>query len=366
MKILEICNYLEQIAPLSLQESYDNSGLLVGDKNWDIKGVLTTLDCTEDVIDEAIKKGCNLIVAHHPIVFTGLKRIIGKNYVERVIIKAIKHDIAIYAAHTPFDNVLKNGVNQFLGNLLQLSHIQILQPKAQQLIKLVTFCPVAHTSNVLEALFGAGMGKIGNYDSCSFKVSGQGSFRALDGANPFIGELNRIHYENEDRIEGVFPLHLQDAVVKTLKEVHPYEEVAYDLYLLQNSNSLIGSGVIGELEEELSCEEFLQKLKKSLDLKQVRYTSVPPNHKIKKVALCGGSGSFLLKSALAAGADAYVTADIKYHEFFDAENRMLTADIGHYETEKHTKQLFFEILSKKFSNFALYLSETNTNPVNYF
>ena len=366
MKIVEVCNYLEQIAPLSLQESYDNSGLLVGDKNWDVKGVLTTLDCTEEVLEEAIKKGCNLIVAHHPIIFSGLKKITGKNYVERTLIKAIKHDIAIYAAHTHFDNVLNNGVNQFLATLLQLSNIEILQPKTQQLVKLVTFTPLAYTANVLEALFSAGMGKIGNYDSCSFKLNGQGSFRALDGANPFVGELNKINYEDEDRIEGVFPLHLQDKIVKTLKEVHPYEEVAFDLYLLQNSNPFIGSGVIGELQEEISWEEFLQKLKKNLDLKQVRYTSVPPTHRVKKVALCGGSGSFLLKTALAAGADAYVTADVKYHEFFDAENRMLTADIGHYETEKHTKQLFFEILSKKFSNFALYLSETNTNPVNYF
>jgi len=365
MTILDVTNYLEEIAPIALQESYDNCGLQTGNPLWKITGVLTTLDCTEAVVDEAIQKKCNLIIAHHPVIFKGVKKITGNNYVEKTLLKAIKNDVAIYAAHTNFDTVFNDGVNTKLAQLLALSNISVITPKEGQLCKLVVYCPTDYASNVRAALFAAGLGKIGNYDSCSFNTTGTGTFRALHGANPFVGEIGNIHNEKEERIEGVFNAYLKNKIINALKQAHPYEEVAYDLYELKNTSAYLGIGVMGTLPQALPVIDFLSYLKNKLSITQVRYTK-PQNKFIYKVAVCGGSGSFLIKPALNAGIDALITSDVKYHEFFDAEQQLLIADIGHYETEKHTKELFFELLTKKFSKFAVHLSEVNTNPINYF
>lgn len=364
LKIKDIISEIEKHAPLSFQENYDNAGLIIGDANTQFKSALLTIDTTEDVINEAIKLGANFIISHHPIVFSGLKKITGKNYIERTVILAIKNEIAIYAAHTNLDNVY-NGVNKIIGEKLGLVNCSILAPLGNQLKKLVTFVPEAHAEKVRSAIFDAGAGMIGNYDSCSYNISGKGSFRALKNANPFVGEVGEIHYENEIRFETVFPEHLKSDVVKALLMAHPYEEVAYDIYSLDNKYYMAGAGMIGELNKEIESSSFLNELKKVFKVPIIRHTRLL-NKKIKKVAFCGGSGSFLLKNAINQKADIFITGDFKYHQFFDAENQIVIADVGHFESEQYTKELFYDILTKKFPNFAFHFSEVNTNPVNYY
>jgi dinuclear metal center YbgI/SA1388 family protein len=363
-KIKEVAGFLETIAPKSYQESYDNSGLLTGNPDWDVKGVLVTLDCTEEVVQEAIDLKVNLIVAHHPIIFKGLKKIIGQNYVERTIIKAIKNDIAIYAIHTNLDNVHR-GVNRKIAAKLGLKNIAVLVPRKDTLTKLVTFIPKENTETVLQALHEAGAGNIGNYKNCSFRISGTGTFQPTAEATPHIGSSGNLEKVDEDRVEVIFPAHLETHVISALKKSHPYEEVAYYLSHLENENQEVGSGMIGDLELPEEPIEFLKRLASVMNAECVRHTRLP-NRKIGKVAVCGGSGSFLLPKAIAAKADVYVSADFKYHEFFDAEGRIVIADIGHFESEQFTKELLMEVLIEKFSTFAINFSKTVTNPISYF
>ncbi|MCX6291570.1 MAG: Nif3-like dinuclear metal center hexameric protein [Bacteroidetes bacterium] len=364
MTIKEITAYLETIAPLHLQESYDNAGLIVGDKSMEVKGILVCIDSTEDVIDEAIKHQCNLVIAHHPIVFTGLKKLNGKNYIERTVIKAVKNDVAIYAAHTNLDNI-RHGVNARISERLALKNCRILSPKNDILRKLVTYAPADHADKIRAAIFAAGAGQIGNYDECSFNSEGTGTFRAGKDANPFVGEKGKQHHEKETRIETVYEIQYETAIVKALLDSHPYEEVAYDLYPLANSNPFIGSGMIGDLETSMDESDFLSLLKSAMKTECIRHT-VLTGRKISKVAVCGGSGSFLLNDAIRQGAQVLVTSDFKYHQFFDADGRIVIADIGHYESEQFTKELIHSFLVEKFSTFAVRLSEVGTNPVKYF
>ena len=362
--IKDITAYLESIVPLSLQESYDNCGLIVGDYHAEVSGVLVSLDCLEETIDEAIKNKCNLVIAHHPVIFSGLKKLNGNNYVERTIIKAIRNQIAIYAMHTNLDNVFE-GVNRKIGDKLGLLNRKILEPKLNELRKLVTFCPADHADKVREALFKAGAGKIGGYDQTSFNSAGIGSFRALEGAKPYVGELGKQHLENEIRIETVFPRHLEGPLIHALKTAHPYEEVAFDIYNINNADAKTGSGLIGELNEEMEEMQFLDFLKSSMNVKVVRHSQLL-GKKVTKIAVCGGSGSFLLKSAMKEKADFFVTSDFKYHQFFDADNKIVIADIGHYESEQFTIGLIKELIVRNFSTFAVRLTELVTNPVNYY
>ncbi|HPN59531.1 MAG TPA: Nif3-like dinuclear metal center hexameric protein [Chitinophagaceae bacterium] len=332
MKIATVISFLEAWAPSSLQESYDNAGLITGSPEWDCTGIICSLDATEAVIREAKARGCNLVVAHHPIIFGGLKKINGKNYVEQTIIRAIKEDIAIYAIHTNLDNVL-SGVNGRIADQLGLLNQSILAEKDLTLKKLFTFVPVDHAEKVRTALFDAGGGQIGNYSECSFNSEGTGTFRAGEGANPFVGQLNERHSEPEIKLELVFPAHLQGNMIRALRAAHPYEEVAFDVMALANLHPAIGSGVIGELPEPLSEPEFLKKVKSVFGTPVIRHTAFS-GQVVKRVAVCGGAGSFLISKALAKGADAYLTADMKYHEFFDANDRLLLADLGHYESEQ--------------------------------
>jgi len=363
MKIKEITSYLESFAPVLLQEDYDNAGLIVGNPETDVTGILVTIDSTEVIIDEATRIGANLIIAHHPIVLSGLKKINGKSYIERTIIKAIKNDIAIYAIHTNIDSIL-GGVNSKIAEKLTLQNTKILETKSNHLLKLVYFVPSEHAENTRNAIFVAGAGQIGNYDMCSFNVEGKGSFRAGEGTDPFVGKKGELHFENEIRVEVILPKHLVNNVVKSLMESHPYEEVAYDIYVLKNDLTTVGSGIIGELKTEMSEMDFLNLLKSTFNAQGIRYTKLL-NKPIKKVAICGGSGSFLLNKAIGKNADVFVSSDFKYHQFFDAENKILIADIGHFESEQFTKELIYELLIKKFPKFAIHFTEVNTNPINY-
>ncbi len=361
--VRNITDHLEKIAPLAYQESYDNSGLITGNHDSEVQGIMICLDSTEEVIDDAIANKCNLVIAHHPIVFSGMKKFNGKNYVERALLKAIKNDIAIYAIHTNLDNV-STGVNKVIADKLGLKNQRILSPKKGSLRKLVTFCPVEHAERVRNAIFNAGAGGIGNYDECSFNISGEGTFRGNEQSNPFVGEKGERHLEKETRIETIFEAHDQSAILKALFQSHPYEEVAFDIYPLENSNRLTGSGIVGELAENQSEKEFLEFVKHTMKAGGLRHTSFT-GREVNRVAVCGGSGSFLLNDAIAAGAQVFVTSDFKYHQFFDADKRIVIADIGHFESEQFTIELIKTLILEKFSTFAVRLTKVNTNPVYY-
>jgi len=363
IKIKDITNLIEDFAPLSLQESYDNAGLIIGDADTTVTGALVTLDVTDQVVDEAIKLGFNLILAHHPLIFKGLKKIDTNNMVGRLVSRCIKNDIAVYAAHTNLDNV-KAGVNMMICDKLGLEEVKILSAKENLLRKLVVFCPENSAPAVREVIFKAGAGHIGNYDSCSFNASGYGTFRALEGANPYVGKPNELHHENELRMEFIIPQYRQSAVINAMILSHPYEEVAYDIYPLDNRFESIGAGMIGELNEPEDARKVLTRLKNTFKAGCIRHTKIVKD-KVKRIAVCGGSGSFLISRAMAAGADIYISGDIKYHEFFDADNKIIIADIGHYESEQFTKELLMNLVKKKFSTFAVQISGVNTNPINY-
>lgn len=363
MKIEEIISYLESLAHPALQELYDNAGLITGDAAWECSGIICSLDATEEVVKEAISKKCNLIVAHHPIIFGGLKKINGKNYVEKTIITAIKNDIAIYAIHTNLDNVI-NGVNGKMAVMLGLQNVSILSPKENTLKKLFTFAPLDKAAEVRAAIFEAGAGQIGNYSECSFNTGGIGTFKSGEGTNPYVGQTGQQHHEKEIKIEVIFPAFLENKIISAMKKAHPYEEVAYDVIALSNTWQSIGSGVLGELPEAMDEKTFLSKVKEIFKVPVIRHTALL-NKTIRKIAVCGGAGSFLISKALDAGADVYITADIKYHEFFDADNRLLLADIGHYESEQFTINQLQEILEKKFPTFAVLKTAVKTNPVHY-
>ncbi len=359
----DVCKAIEAFAPTALQEDYDNAGLIAGNPKMIVKAVLICLDITEEIVNEAIEKKCNLIVAHHPPVFRALKRFTGGSETERILIKALKHDIALYAAHTNLDNTFK-GVNHILALKLGAKPLRILRPLNGRLKKLVTFCPLAYADKLRDSLFEAGAGQIGNYDACSFNTEGVGTFRAGENTRPFVGDIGKMHHEKECRIETVFPDFLEARIISSLIKAHPYEEVAYDIYPIENSWDMAGSGMIAAFEEEMHEDAFLQHVKKTLDLPVLRHSPLT-GKMIKKVALCGGSGSFLIRDAMRSGVDAFLTGDLKYHDFFLPEGKFLMGDFGHYESEQFAKQLLYELLNEKFSSFALLISTVKTNAVNY-
>jgi dinuclear metal center YbgI/SA1388 family protein len=362
--IQELTDFMASLAPPAYQEDYDNAGLIVGNPATTITGVLLALDCTENVVAEAVRRGCNVVVAHHPIVFRGLKKLNGKNYVERTVIDAIRADVALYAIHTNLDHVA-HGVNAMIASRLGLSKVRVLAPKRQLLMKLTFFVPDQQSQTVLDALFATGAGHVGNYSECSFQLAGEGTFKPGIDTNPYLGEVGKLERVAEKRVEVLFPAHLETRIMQVLRRSHPYEEVAYYLHRLENEHQDVGAGAIGELPQPMSSSDFLGYVKERMNVNVIKYTPTEAPM-VRRVAVCGGAGSFLLPNALSAQADAFITADFKYHEFFDAENRIMICDIGHYESEVFTKQLLFNHISKKFDNFALYLSEVNTNPVSYY
>ena len=363
MKIKEIITVLEEMAPLAYAEDFDNVGLLVGNENENATGILVCHDALESVIDEAIAKKCNLIVCFHPIIFSGMKKITGKNYVERAVLKAIKNDIAIYAVHTALDNH-KEGVNKIFCDALGLENTKILVPKSNFIQKLVTYTIPENAEHVRNALFEAGAGKIGNYEDCSFNSQGIGTYMGNENSNPEIGERFEFVETQEIKIEVIFEKHLQGKVLQALFKNHVYEEVAYEIYDLQNQHQNIGLGMVGELTNPLSEVDFLQMVKTKMQCGGIRHSSLL-GKSIKKVAVLGGSGSFAIKNAIQAGADVFLTSDLKYHNFYEAENKIVIADIGHFESERYTKNYIVDYLKEKITNFAIVLSEENTNPVKY-
>jgi len=363
LKIKELIQEIEEYAPLPLQEDYDNAGIQVGDVNQLATGALITLDVTEDVVDEAIDLGCNLIISHHPLIFKPIKSLKGTNYVERCIIKACKHDIVIYSAHTNLDNV-KGGVNFHLANLIGLQNIRVLSPKKNALLKLVTFVPEASFELVRTALFNSGGGTIGKYDSCSFSLTGEGSFRANEDCNPFCGETGELHTEKEVRIETILSAFKKGAITRALLSVHPYEEPVFDFYPLSNAWNEAGSGIVGVLPEAEDEQAFLARIKTLFNVGCIKHSSLS-GKPIREVALCGGNGAFLINEAIAYDADVFITGEAKYNDYYDVEGRILLAVIGHYESEANTKDIFYNIISKKFSTFAVHFSNVNSNPVKY-
>ncbi|MDT8401033.1 MAG: Nif3-like dinuclear metal center hexameric protein [Bacteroidales bacterium] len=363
MKLQDLLNYLESSVPPAFQESYDNSGLQVGNAQSNVDSVLLCLDVTEEIIDEADSIDCRLIISHHPLIFQPLKRISGKTPVERVISKAILKNISIYSMHTNLD-LIRGGVSYRMAEMLGMKDIEALVPLDNKLLKLVVFVPLSYATKVREAIFDAGAGHIGNYDRCSYNVRGEGTFRAGPSAEPFAGEPGREHTEEEVRVETVLPVHIKNSVLKAMIDAHPYQEAAYDLYRIENTVPGAGLGCVGRFDDEISDIDLIKKLGELFQAEVIRHTATV-GRKIKKLAVMGGSGASYTGKAIAAGVDAFITSDIKYHSFFEADNRILLADIGHYESEKPSLVILHELITKKFPKFAVRFSEINTNPVNY-
>ena len=363
MKIKEIVSALERFAPLPLQDGFDNAGLQIGLTDAEATGALLCLDVTEAVLDEAIALGYNLVIAHHPLLFKGCKSITGRDYVERCILKAIKNDIVIYAAHTNMDNAW-GGVNFKIAEKLGLKNVRVLEPKEEALVKLVTYVPVAQAEEVRNVLFAAGCGCIGRYDSCSYNVEGSGTFRAQEGTHPYCGAVGELHTEAEVRIETIVPAYRKAEAVRALLKVHPYEEPAFDLYPLQNTWQQAGAGVIGELEKPETELEFLKRVKKTFEVECLRHNKLM-GREIQTVALCGGAGAFLLPLAIRQRADVFLTGEIKYHEFFGHEGEILLAETGHYESEQYTKEIFYTIIRDLFPSLDVQQTRVNTNPIKY-
>ena len=371
MKIKEITQFIEELSPLAYAEDFDNVGLLVGDFETKVTGILVTLDCLEETVDEAIQSKCNLIVSFHPIIFSGLKKINGKNYVERAVIKAIKNDIAIYAMHTALDNT-NRGVSDKMADVLGLKNKKVLIPKAKTLKKLTTYVPPSSAEEVRQALFEAGAGNIGKYSHCSFNASGEGTYLGNEESDPAVGEKEVMQQVSELLITVIFDSHLEAKLLRALRKSHPYEEIAFDIITVDNRHPEIGMGMVGDLAEETGTKQFLSSLKSTFGTPVLRHSRLS-SRTIRKVAVLGGSGSFAIEDAIASGADVYVTSDLKYHDFFRAENRIVLVDVGHYESEQFTKNLLADYLTKKITNFApalpagrVVLSKNSTNPINYF
>jgi dinuclear metal center YbgI/SA1388 family protein len=350
MKLAELCNYLDTAIPLSFQEGYDNTGLQVGFPQNEVTSALLTIDITEEVISEAEEKGCNVVISHHPLIFNGIKKITGQSFTERALMNAIKK--------------VSFGVSKKMAQKLNLKNVNVLVPLKNRLLKLVTFIPESYLEKVRAAIFEAGAGVIGNYDQCGFTVEGKGSFRAGENTNPFTGDKGKIHFENEIRLETILYSHLKANVIKALLGTHPYEEVAFDLYPLDNDKIEEGIGCTGEFDQPIPETDFLRIISSTFEAGGLRYSKLT-GRPVKKIALCGGSCASLIVNALSSGADAFVTADIRYHNFFDADNKILLVDTGHFESEKFTTEILYDLIIKKFPKFAVRFSETNTNPINY-
>lgn len=363
IRIKDILAEIEKRAPLPLQESYDNSGVQVGYVNQLATGALLCVDVTEEVVEEAIDAGFNLIISHHPLIFKPLKSLTGANYIQRCIMHACKHDLVIYAAHTNLDNAAQ-GVNFKLAEMLGLQNIRILSPQKGNLLKLVTFVPTESAEVVRNALFNSGAGSVGSYNSCSFNIDGMGTFRATDGCRPYSGEIGHLHHEPEVRIELILPAYKKMTVMRTLLSVHPYEEPAFDFYMLDNTWKQAGSGIVGELPAEEDELFFLERIKQLFNIDWIKHSSLT-GRKVREIAICGGNGAFLIPEAVAYGADVLITGEAKYNDYLDVETKILLAVVGHHESEACTKDLFIDIISKKFPTFALQISNANSNPVKY-
>lgn len=363
MKVKEIAEAIEAVAPLYLQEDFDNAGMQVGDLESEVDGALLCTDVTEEVVDEAVERGIGLVISHHPLIFHGIKKIIGRNRVERIVAKALRHGVSIYSAHTSLDNA-RGGVNYKMAEKLGMTDVRILEPQRGTLRKLVVYVPTAQADAVEQAMHAAGAGHIGDYDSCSYRLSGEGRYRALEGADPWAGEVGEHHVEPEVRVEVIMHKAQTGAVLRAMLKAHPYEEPAFDVIPLDNADAYSGSGVVGSIKP-MAALDFLRMTKEAFGTGAVRYSATVDGVTVSRVALCGGAGSFLVPAAIASGAQVMVTGDVKYHEFQDAAPSIILADIGHYESEHFTKEIFCDIIKKKNPNFAIYFAHSERNQVNY-
>ena len=362
-KISDIISAIEAYAPLHLQEGYDNCGLQVGDGNAEATGVLLCVDVTEAVVDEAIALGVNMVVSHHPLIFRGLKKLVGRSDIERIVIKAIKNDIAIYSAHTNMDNT-RGGVSARMAQKLGLKNVRVLVPQVGRQVKVVVYVPTSYADAVADAMHACGAGNIGDYEHCSYRIAGEGRYRAKAGAHPFVGTPGEMHSEPETRIEVIADAAVKDRVVQAMLQAHPYEEPAYDVLQLQNESPYEGAGVVGDIEPT-SATDFFAKLKNVFGVDAVRFCG-DATKTIRRVALCGGSGAEFIGAAVHSGADIYVSGDVKYHDFTGNASRILIADIGHYESEQFTKDIFYEIIREKMPNFANYYAKSENKQVKFF
>jgi dinuclear metal center YbgI/SA1388 family protein len=364
----EITKYIEEWAPKEIAWQKDNVGLQIGSVDRKIKNILLCLELTNEVIDDAIKKGCNLIISHHPLIFSPLKKIdLQNDKNSKLIERLIKKDITLYSAHTNLDYT-KDGVSFELAKVLNLKNIEFLKPLKSNQFKLVVFVPSKFTNQVSDAIFNAGGGLIGEYSKCSFRTNGTGTFKGSQKTNPIIGKKNQDETVEEVRLEIIIDSWKIKKVLSALFEAHPYEEVAYDIYPLENSGNF-GDGAIGVLEKHYSKNEFLDFVSRQLKIKNFRYVGSTKN-KIKKVAVCGGAGIDLLNDAMIANADAFITADIKYHSFHDAAGKILLVDAGHYETEIHSLNELKRRLSSyagiNDSNIKILKYNGTTNPIIFY
>ena len=364
MTIAEVISAIEKFAPLALQEDYDNCGMQVGNCNINCTGAIVCVDVTPTIIDEAVARGCNLIISHHPLIFKGLKRLTGASQVEQSVIKAIKAGVAIYSCHTAIDNVA-NGVSWEMARRLNVVDVKTLGTQQGKLLKLSVIVPNTHCETVKTAIFDAGAGMIGNYDCCSFSVQGKGSFRALSGANPFVGQVGEMHHEAEERIDVILPRWLKSQVEGAMIQSHPYEEPAYEFVAIENDSKFTGSGIVGKFQATISLSQLISQVKKVFGSPVVRCNVADDDREISSVAMCGGSGAFLIKKAISSGAQVFITSDTKYHDFVDYKNDIIIIDIGHFESEQCIKNVFYRIIQEKFPNFVLYYSELEKNPINY-
>ncbi|MBP5687674.1 MAG: Nif3-like dinuclear metal center hexameric protein [Muribaculaceae bacterium] len=362
MKVKEITDAIEAVAPLYLQESWDNSGMQVGDQDSEVTGVVLCTDVREEIVDEAIERGANMIISHHPLLFRGLKKIVGRSYQERIVAKAIKNDITIYCAHTNMDSAV-GGVNFKMAEKLGMTGVRVLDPQQGTQRKIVVFVPTEAVAMVEKAMCDAGAGRLGNYDNCTYSMNGEGHYRALDGAEPWAGKVGEKHSEPEVRLEVLVHKALCGRVVAAMIKAHPYEEPAFDIIALENGDKYAGLGVIGDVEPQ-DARGFLEKVKNAFEVEAVRYSG-NLDRQVRRVAMCGGAGADFIGLAMSQGADVYITGDMKYHEFQGNEERIILADIGHYESEHYTKEIFYDIISKKNPNFAVDFAKSEKNQVKY-
>ena len=364
MTISEFIRQLSTKIRFSYAEDFDNVGLLCGRPEQELRGVLVCHDALESVVQEAIEKGCNCIVAFHPIIFSGLKSITGKSYVERAVMLALENKIAIIAVHTAWDNDFY-GVNHGIAKALGLRHLQVLIPKKDALSQLRFFVPVEAAEQVRSAIFATGAGTIGQYADCSFNIHGTGTFLPLEKASPAYGEVGTWEQVSEMEVQILVENWQLPAAIQAMKDAHPYEEVAYYVTSLRNENHHAGLGQFGLLDEEMSAQEFLSECRAVFDVPVIR-TSSHFTGRIRKVAVLGGSGASGISAAKKLGCDAYVSSDFKYHDFFQGDENFLLADVGHFESERFVSQQLADVISNILPTFAVLKSETKTNPVNYF
>ena len=356
MKIKEVIQFLEQKFPLHWQEDFDNCGVQCGDKERELTGIVVCFDMSEAVIDEALAQGSNMVISHHPIIYKhGLKKIEPTNRVGKIIYKALENKILLYSMHTNIDSG-KAGGNVLFAKKLELQNLSVLVPKENQFCKLVVFVPAENSALLKEAMFKIGCGNIGNYSHCSYSCEGIGSFKPLTGVNPHIGKHNRLERVDEERIEMIFPKNIKRQVIETLYGHHPYEEPAFDIITLENQNREVGLGRIGLLPTSMLAKDFILYIKEKLNLDFVKFSG-NRDAEIKKVAVCGGGGASFISEALTAGVNAYITGDLKYHDFFIPENKMLLIDIGHFEGEHFIREIITSLLQENFNTFATHFTE---------